>query len=111
MNFAVENGNEPVTRRQVCPGMRKEMSDEALNRNGYPSMLARTEEIQREIQRMLGRDLQLWSIGILITVILTAVLHSLLVPNLVWAQHVVLVEHSYLPQLIICLICLAILIN
>jgi len=91
--------------------MRKEMSDEAQNRNGYPSMLARTEEIQREIQQLSGRDLQLWSIGILITVILTAGLLALLVPNLVWAQRVVLVEHSYLPQLFFGLICLVILFN
>jgi hypothetical protein len=91
--------------------MRKEMSDEALNRNGYPSMLARTEEIQREIQQLSGRDLQLWSIGILITVILTAGLLALLVPNLVWAQRIVLVEHSYLPQLFFGLICLVVLFN
>jgi len=83
----------------------------AEDRTGSPSMLARAEEIQREIQELSGRDLQLWSIGILIILILMGGLLALLVPNLMWAQRVVLVEHSYLPQLFFGLISLVLLFN
>ena len=37
-----------------------------------PTMLARAEEIQQQIQQLSGRDLQLWSIGILVILVLTA---------------------------------------
>ena len=74
-------------------------------------MLARTEEIQKQIQALSGRDLQLWSIGILIILVLTSGLLALVLPNLVWAQRVIHVEHSYLPQLFFGLISLILLFN
>jgi diguanylate cyclase (GGDEF)-like protein len=80
-------------------------------RTVQPSMLARAEEIQRQIQQLSGRDLQLWSIGILITLVLTAGLLALLLPNLVWAQRVVRIQVSYLPQLFFGLISLILLFN
>ena len=49
-----------------------------------PSMLARAEEIQQQIQQLSGRDLQLWSIGILVILVLTAGILAVLLPNLVW---------------------------
>ncbi len=55
-------------------------------RAAQPSMLARTEEIQRQIQQLSGRDLQLWSIGILVILVLTSGLLALVLPNLVWAS-------------------------
>jgi diguanylate cyclase (GGDEF)-like protein len=76
-----------------------------------PSMLARAEEIQSEIQQLSGRDLQLWSIGALIILVLTGGLLAILVPNVMWAQHVVRIEHSYLPQLFFGLISLILLFN
>lgn len=76
-----------------------------------PSMLARTEEIQQQIKQLSGRDLQLWSIGILVMLILTSGVLALIVPNLFWAQRVIHVEHSYLPQLFFGLICLVVLFN
>ena len=87
------------------------MSQVGEDRVGSPSMLARAEEIQREIQHLSGRDLQLWSIGILVILILMAGVLALLLPNMVWAQHVVLVEHGYLPQLFFGLISLVVLFN
>ena len=80
-------------------------------RTAPPSMLARAEEIQQQIQQLSGRDLQLWSIGILITLVLTAGLLALLLPNLVWAQRVVRIQVSYLPQLFFGLISLILLFN
>jgi diguanylate cyclase (GGDEF)-like protein len=76
-----------------------------------PSMLARAEEIQRQIQDLSGRDLQLWSIGALVILVLTGGLLSILVPNVMWAQRVVRIEHSYLPQLFFGLISLILLCN
>ncbi|HMJ20369.1 MAG TPA: GGDEF domain-containing protein [Terriglobales bacterium] len=76
-----------------------------------PSMLARTEEIQKQIQEISGRDLQLWSIGILVILVLTSGLLALALPNLVWTQRVMRIEHSYLPQLFFGLISLILLFN
>jgi diguanylate cyclase (GGDEF)-like protein len=79
-----------------------------------PSMLARAEEIQQQIQAVSGRDLQLWSIGLLMILVLTAGILALILPNLVWAQHVIRFEHvqfSYIPQLFFGLISLILLFN
>jgi diguanylate cyclase (GGDEF)-like protein len=84
-------------------------SDE--ERTTQPSMLVRADEIQQQIQQLSGRDFQLWSIGILVILVLTSGLLALLVPNLVWTQRVVHVEHSYLPQLFFGLISLILLFN
>jgi diguanylate cyclase (GGDEF)-like protein len=81
------------------------------DRTTQPSMLVRADEIQQQIQQLSARDLQLWSIGILVILVLTSGLLALLVPNLVWAQRVVRVEHSYLPQLFFGLISLILLFN
>ena len=75
------------------------------------SMLARAEEIQREIQHLSGRDLQLWSIGLLLILVLTAGILALVLPNLVWAQRVIRLELAYLPQLFYGLISLILLFN
>jgi diguanylate cyclase (GGDEF)-like protein len=87
------------------------MSQSGEDRTSQPSMLERADEIQQQIQQLSGRDLQLWSIGILVILVLTSGLLALLVPNLVWAQRVVHVEHSYLPQLFFGLISLILLFN
>jgi len=47
-------------------------------------MLERAEEIQQQIQQISGRDLQLWSIGILIMLVLTAGILALVLPNMMW---------------------------
>jgi len=76
-----------------------------------PSMLARAEELQRQIQQLSGRDLQLWSIGALVMLMLTAGLLALILPNVMWAQRMVRVEQAYLPQLFFGLISLILLFN
>ena len=76
-----------------------------------PTMLARAEQIQREIQQLSGRDLQLWSIVILVVVVLTAGMLALVLPNVIWAQRVIRIEHVYLPQLFFGLISLILLFN
>jgi diguanylate cyclase (GGDEF)-like protein len=76
-----------------------------------PSMLERAEQIQREIQQLSGRDLQLWSIGVLVMLVLAAGMLALIFPNLIWAQHVIHIESAYLPQLFFGLISLVLLFN
>lgn len=76
-----------------------------------PSMLARAEEIQREIQQLSGRDLQLWSIGLLVIVVLTAGILTLLLPNMMWNHQPIHIEQRYLPQLFFGLISLILLFN
>jgi len=76
-----------------------------------PSMLERAEQIQREIQQLSGRDLQLWSIGVLVMLVLAAGMLALIFPNILWAQRVIHVESAYLPQLFFGLISLVLLFN
>lgn len=75
------------------------------------SMLERADEIQQQIQALSGRDLQLWSIGLLIMLVLAAGMLALVLPNLVWAQRVIRFEPAYLPQLFYGLISLVLLSN
>jgi diguanylate cyclase (GGDEF)-like protein len=87
------------------------MSQPSEDRVTQPSMLVRADEIQQQIQQLSGRDLQLWSIGILVILVLTSGLLAVAVPNLVWSQRVVHIEHFYLPQLFFGLISLILLFN
>lgn len=87
------------------------MSETRDERHTQPSMLMRADEIQEQIQQISGRDLQLWSIIILVVLVLTAGLLALILPNLVWAQKVVHIQQGYLPQLFFGLISLVLLFN
>ena len=62
------------------------MSEPEDDKAVQPSVLIRADEIQEQIQQLSGRDLQLWSIGILLILVLTSGLLALVIPNLVWAQ-------------------------
>jgi diguanylate cyclase (GGDEF)-like protein len=87
------------------------MPQPRVENSGQPSMLERAEEIQQQIQQISGRDLQLWSIGILVILVLTAGILALVVPNLVWSQRILHIQQSYLPQLFFGLISLVLLFN
>ncbi|HEX6802176.1 MAG TPA: GGDEF domain-containing protein [Terriglobales bacterium] len=83
-------------------------------RQEQPSMLARAEEIQRQIQELSSRDLQLWSIGSLVILVLTGGFLALLAPNIngaLGSELILKFEHSYFPQLFFGLICLIVLFN
>jgi diguanylate cyclase (GGDEF)-like protein len=73
----------------------------------------RSEEIQRQLRELGSRDLQLWSIGALILVVLAAGMLSLVAPNLAWRglSGAGRVEYRYLPQLFFGLISLILLFN
>jgi diguanylate cyclase (GGDEF)-like protein len=96
---------------QVRPETGKKMAQSGEDRVVQPSMLVRADEIQKQIQEISGRDLQLWSIGIMVILVLTAGMMALLLPNVLWAQRVIRVEHAYLPQLFFGLISLILLFN
>lgn len=87
------------------------MVDKKEKSGVQPSVLMRAEEIQEQIQRLSGRDLQLWSIILLVVLVLTAGLLALILPNLVWAQRIIHIEQGYLPQLFFGLISLILLFN
>src|ERR1041385_8444057 len=74
-------------------------------------MLARAEEIQRQIHALSRRDMQLWSIVTLILLVLTAGFLALIAPNLDWTQRMIRMEQSYLPQLGFGLVSLVLLFN
>jgi diguanylate cyclase (GGDEF)-like protein len=80
-------------------------------RQDQPSMLVRAEAIQRQIQELSSRDLQLWSIVSLVILVLTGGFLALIVPNLMWAHRMFRIEEAYLPQLFFGLICLIVLFN
>lgn len=87
------------------------MSQPRDESSAQPAMLARAEEIQQQIQQISGRDLQLWSIGLLVIVVLTAGVLALVLPNMMWTQRVLHIEQGYLPQLFFGLISLVLLFN
>jgi len=70
-----------------------------------------TEEIQRQIMSLSGRDLQLWSITLLVVLVLSAGFAALIAPNLVWKPEFIHIEGRYLPQLFFGLISLVVLFN
>src|SRR5436305_14727495 len=80
-------------------------------REEQPSMLARAETIQRQIQELTSRDTQLWSIVTLVILVLTAGFLTLVLPNLAIKQRLIRIEEGYLPQLFFGLICLIVLFN
>jgi diguanylate cyclase (GGDEF)-like protein len=76
-----------------------------------PSMLARAEQIQEQIQALSRRDLHLWSIASLVVLMLTGGFLALMAPNLFGGQRMLRMDQAYLPQLGFGLICLVVLFN
>ena len=76
-----------------------------------PSMLARADEIQQQIQQLCKRDLQLWSIATLVVLVLTGGVLALVAPNLISGERILRFGQAYLPQLFFGLICLIVLFN
>ena len=82
-----------------------------IDETALPSMLERAKHIQREIHELSGRDLQLWSIGILVMLVLAAGMLALVFPNVIWAERSIHIQIAYLPQLFFGLISLILLFN
>jgi len=75
------------------------------------SALLHAEELQQNIQRLSERDLQLWSIGMLLILVLAAGMLAIVFPNLAWAHHLLRYEPTYMPELFYGLITLVVLSN
>jgi len=87
------------------------MGREKGNGSGGGNISPRSEETQRQILALSGRDLQLWSITLLVSLVLFAGFAALVAPNLVWKVGVFRAEGRYLPQLFFGLISLVVLFN
>jgi len=61
---------------------------------------SRADELRREIHSLEGRDLQLWSIGILTALLAVAGFVALVAPNLMWDLGDLRLSGRYLPQLV-----------
>ncbi len=68
-------------------------------------------EVQKRVQSLEDRDLQLWSIAALVVVVLAAGIAMLLFPNVMWNNRVLRADARYVPQLLYGLITLVILFN
>jgi len=71
----------------------------------------RAEEISRQIQSLSSRDLQLWSISILVILVLAAGFLSTVLPGLGRSNSIVQGGDRYLPQFFYGLIALVVLFN
>ncbi len=71
----------------------------------------RAAGLQREIEAMEGRDLQLWSIGLLVILVVAAGFIALVLPNVMWNLKTLRFEGRYLPQLFFGFIVLILLFN
>ncbi len=68
-------------------------------------------DVQKRVQNLEDRDLQLWSIAILVVIVLAAGLAMLLFPNILWNNRIIHADARYLPQLLYGLITLIVLSN
>jgi diguanylate cyclase (GGDEF)-like protein len=87
------------------------MGKEKRNGGAGENISPQSEETQRQILALSGRDLQLWSITLLVSLALFAGFAALVAPNLVWKGGVFRAEGRYLPQLFFGLISLVVLFN
>jgi diguanylate cyclase (GGDEF)-like protein len=69
------------------------------------------QELNRELRNVSNRDLQLWSIGLLVLIVLAVGFLALVLPNLLWNAQPFRVNTAYLPQLFTGFIVLIFLFN
>lgn len=68
------------------------------------------DQLKRELEELDGRDLHLWSIGILVVLVLAAGFLAVAIPT-VWVSGVVQVQARYVPTLLLGFIVLVVLTN
>ena len=71
----------------------------------------RTAKLEQEIKTLEGRDLQLWSIGLLMLLVVAAGFIALILPNVMWGLGELRVAGRFLPQLFFGFISLIVLFN
>lgn len=75
------------------------------------TQMPRMEELRKEIQALEGRDLQLWSIGLLVLLVVAAGFVAVIWPNLMWDLGVLKLDGRYVPQLLFGFVVLIVLFN
>ena len=68
-------------------------------------------KVLREMQTLEGRDLHLWSVGVMVLLVVAAGFAALVVPNLVWQAQSLRVDGRYFPQLFYGFVTLILLFN
>ncbi len=58
-----------------------------------------TEDLERQLRSLDGRDMHLGSMGLLVTLVVAAGFLALILPNLMWGLGTLRVDGRYLPQL------------
>jgi diguanylate cyclase (GGDEF)-like protein len=76
-----------------------------------PDPMQALGDLSKEMRSMEGRDLQLWSIGLLVSIVVAAGFIALVLPNWMWGLGSLHMEGRFLPQLIFGFIVLIILFN
>lgn len=71
----------------------------------------RTQELHHEIQVLDEKDIQLWSIGVIIILVLACGFAALVLPNIIWHLDILRLSGTYLPQLFLGFIVLIVLFN
>jgi diguanylate cyclase (GGDEF)-like protein len=79
-------------------------------REGMPSE-GTNQELHMELRDLSSRDLQLWSIVLLVLIVLSAGFLALVLPNRLWRNAPMQVSSQYLPQLFTGFITLLVLFN
>ena len=72
--------------------------------------LLRSEEIQKQLHSLASRDLQLWSVGLLVMLVLSAGFLALVFPNMSWRSDIN-IDGRMVPQFFFGLIALIVLFN
>src|SRR5712692_8373333 len=72
---------------------------------------ARVETVLAELHGLEGRDLQLWSMSVLLILALAAGLLAFIAPNVMWNLGILRLEGRYLPQFFFGLTALIVLYN
>lgn len=75
------------------------------------SQKPQVEELRREIRALEGRDLQLWSIGLLVLLVVAAGFVAVIWPNLMWSMGEMRLDGRYVPQLVFGFVVLVVLFN
>jgi len=71
----------------------------------------RFQQLIQEVRSLDHRDLQMWSIGLLVLLIVAAGFLALVLPNVMWGISTVRIDRRFLPQLFFGFVALIILFN
>jgi hypothetical protein len=69
------------------------------------------ENLHKDVKALEGRDLQLWSIGVLTILVVAAGIIAIVLPNIAWNMGSLRLNGPYLPPLLFGFIALIVLFN